>query len=77
MVIEAIRELNRAVPFRPYILRLTSGKTLSVPHPDFIYVTPRGNYVLVVDDKDSPHWISSLLIEEVTQPRAKRPARKK
>jgi hypothetical protein len=75
MVIDAIRELNRAAPFRPYGLRLTSGIVHRVPHPHFIYVTPKGTWVLVTDENDYPHWISSLLIEEVTFVRSR--ARKK
>jgi hypothetical protein len=64
--IDVIRELNRAVPFRPYSLRLAGGIVHRVPHPDFIAVAPRGSWVMVSDDNDRPHWISSLLIEEVT-----------
>ena len=66
MLIDAIRELNHAVPFRPYKLRLTSGAVHRVPHPDFIAVAPKGSWVIVSDVKDRPHWISALLIEEVS-----------
>ncbi|MBI4623012.1 MAG: hypothetical protein HY736_07305 [Verrucomicrobia bacterium] len=66
MVIDAIRELNRAAPFRPYALRLASGTVHRVPHPDFIAVAPKGSWVMVSDENDHPHWISALLIEEVT-----------
>jgi hypothetical protein len=66
MVLESIRELNRATPFRPYQLRLVSGAVHRVPHPDFIAIAPRGTWVMVADEKDHPHWISAILIEEVT-----------
>jgi hypothetical protein len=66
MVINAIRELNKKVPFRPYLLRLASGITYSVPRPDFIAIAPKGSWVMVSDENDHPHWISSILIEEVT-----------
>lgn len=66
MVIDSIRELNRTVPFRPYALRLVSGSIHKVPHPDFIAIAPKGSWVMVSDENDHPHWISSLLIEEVT-----------
>ena len=66
MVLESIRELNKAVPFRPYQLRLTSGTTHRVPHPDFIAIAPRGTWVMVSDENDHPYWISTILIEEVT-----------
>ena len=66
MVIDTIRELNRAVPFKPYVLRLTSGAVHRVPHPDFIGIGAKDGWVVVSDENDYPHWISSLLIEEVT-----------
>ena len=66
MLIETIRELNRAIPFHPYTLRLVSGVVHRVPHPDFIAVAPKGTWVMVSDKKDHPYWISTLLIEEVT-----------
>src|SRR2546425_879600 len=34
MLIEAIREFNRAVPFRPYEIRTNGGERLQVPHRD-------------------------------------------
>jgi hypothetical protein len=66
MVLELIRELNKAVPFRPYRLRLVGGVTHRVPHPDFIAIAPRGTWVMVSDEHDHPYWISTILIEEVT-----------
>lgn len=33
MVIESIREFDRAVPFRAYEIRIASGKRYVVPHP--------------------------------------------
>ncbi len=66
MVLESIRELNKAVPFRPYQLRLTSGTVHQVPHPDFIAISARGSWVMVSDLNEHPYWISTILIEEVT-----------
>ena len=43
---------------------MASGAIHRVPHPDFVLVSPRGNYVIVVDAKDRPHHLSTLLIEE-------------
>jgi hypothetical protein len=39
MVIESIREFNRAVPFAPYEIWMASGERYAVPHPDFILVS--------------------------------------
>ena len=64
MVIESIRAFNHATPFRPYVIRMTSGETHRVPHPDFISISPRGSFVIVIDAKERPHHLSALLIEE-------------
>jgi hypothetical protein len=69
VVIDSIREFNRAVPFVPYEIHTVSGETYEIPHPDFILVPPRGSYVLVIDPndpKDAPHHISALLIERAS-----------
>ena len=41
MVIESIREFNRAVPFVPYEIRMAGGERYMVPHPDFISIAPQ------------------------------------
>ena len=66
MVIESIREFNRAVPFVPYEIRTNGGETYVVPHPDFISISPRGTFVVVIDRKDRPHHLSALLLERVS-----------
>ena len=76
MLIEAIREFNRAVPFQPYEIRTNGGERLRVPHPDFIFVSPKGSWVIVTDQKEHPRHISSILIEEVA-PLRKRPGAKR
>jgi hypothetical protein len=65
MLVETIRELNRASPFVPYEIRTNGGERLHVPHPDFVLVAPKGGWVIVTDENDRPRHISSLLIEEV------------
>ncbi|HVF70986.1 MAG TPA: hypothetical protein VM940_05200 [Chthoniobacterales bacterium] len=66
MVITAIREFNRAVPFTPYEIQTVSGERYIVPHPDFISISPNGSFVVVIDQKDRPHHLSSLLIERAS-----------
>jgi hypothetical protein len=72
MLIDAIRDYNHAVPFKPYEIRTNGGKRLRVPHPDFIMVSPKGTWVIVTDEKERPRHISTLLIEEVTPLRKRR-----
>lgn len=65
MLIETIREFNRAVPFTPYEIRTNGGEKLIVPHPEFIFVSPKGTWVIITDEQERPRHISALLIEEV------------
>jgi hypothetical protein len=66
VVIESIREFNRAVPFKPYEIRMASGERYSVKHPDFVFVAPRGSMVIVFGKGDHPHHLSSILIESAS-----------
>jgi hypothetical protein len=66
MVIESIREFNRAIPFVPYEIHMASGEQYPVPHPDFISISPRGSYVVLIDSKDRPHHLSAVLIERAS-----------
>ena len=78
MVIESIRAFNHATPFQPYVIRMTSGETHRVPHPDFVSVSLKGSFVVVIDSKERPHHLSTLLIEEAVpldRP-GRRPSRK-
>ena len=75
LVIASIREFNRAVPFKPYRIRMVSGESFEVPHPDFISISPKGSFVVVIDEDECPHHLSALLIESVS-PRNHHRARK-
>jgi hypothetical protein len=66
VVIESIRQFTRAVPFQPYEIQMVSGARYEVPHPDFIFISPRGSYVIVVDAQERPYHLSSLLIESAS-----------
>lgn len=39
MKAQDIRGLIQTAPFRPFRLHLVDGKSLTVPHPDFVLVT--------------------------------------
>ena len=66
MVIESIREFNRAVPFKPYEIKTAGGERYVVPHPDFISISPRGSFVVVIDARDRPHHLNAILIERAS-----------
>ena len=41
MDIAGVRELLHRQPFEPFLIRLADGRTLPVPHRDFVALTPR------------------------------------
>jgi hypothetical protein len=42
------------------------GETYVVPHPDFISISPRGSFVVIIDKHDRPRHLSAVLIERVS-----------
>jgi hypothetical protein len=66
VIIDALRNLNHAVPFKPYVIRMASGEKYKVQHPDFISVSPRGSQIIVYDEADRAHMLSPLLMEAAT-----------
>ncbi|MBM3954836.1 MAG: hypothetical protein FJ309_09520 [Planctomycetes bacterium] len=50
MDIAGVREALHAQPFVPFSIRLADGRSLPVPHPDFVALTPRRVIVGAADD---------------------------
>jgi hypothetical protein len=66
MVIASIREFNRAAPFVPYEIQMASDERFRVPHSDFVLISPRGSFVIVIDQNEIPHHLSAILIERAS-----------
>ena len=69
MNIDRIRE-RLANGFRPFVLELSSGRRVRVPHPDFIMIGK--NVIVVMGDDDSVTTIDALhiaAVEETPRPR--------
>jgi hypothetical protein len=48
MTVEQLRATIKAVPFHPFTLRLSDGREIPIPHPDFIMYTPNNPRIVVV-----------------------------
>ena len=42
-------DLVRVSPFRPFEIHMDNGMIVRVVHPDCVYITPRGNTVVVAE----------------------------
>jgi hypothetical protein len=66
MTIEELRKVVHATPFQPFKLHLADGRTISVPHSDFIAIGGQGRTVIVTTE-DETLWnlVDLLLVTDV------------
>jgi hypothetical protein len=72
VVIQSIREFSRAMPFKPFEIQMVSGERYDVPHPEFIFISPKATFVIVFGADEHPYHRSTLLIEGVTPQKSRR-----
>jgi len=52
MTIESLDRASRASPFRPFSFRRADGRSIPVPHPEFVSFNPKGRTAVVMDERD-------------------------
>jgi hypothetical protein len=62
---EQVRSLYRAMPFEPFRVRVADGRSIDVPHPDFMHLSPAGRRLIVDRSDDSFEVIDVLLVTSV------------
>ena len=66
MTLEKIREIWAQQPFRPFVIHLPDGRSLSVEHPEFVSF-PEGQNILVVTHADGAESLIDLfLVSDIT-----------
>jgi hypothetical protein len=63
MDIASVREALHKQPFEPFVISMVDGRSLPVPHPDFVAVHPRR--VIVITDNGSWSVVEPLLISSL------------
>ena len=66
MAPDRIRDLIHAVPFKPFVVELGSGKRVPVKHPDYVALSPAGRTLVVHDDEERMEIIDVFLITSAT-----------
>ncbi len=69
MNIKLVRKALHREPFQPFVLRLADGRSVPVPHPDFVALGRRR--VFVVGDDDSTLFIEPFMIVALDTPAKK------
>ena len=78
MTPEEIREYHEASPFVPFTLRLSSGRALTVEHPEFMHVPPVGSQIVVWSQEGYSRVVDASAVEEIDlSPLKKPPGRKR
>ena len=65
MTIEQLRLVHRAQPFKPFTIKMADGRSVLVPHSEFLSVSPTGRTVIVHHEDDSYSVIDLLLVNEI------------
>jgi hypothetical protein len=73
MDIAGIREALQKQPFEPFTIRLADGRTLPVPHREFVAVGQRR--IVVVAEDDSWSVVEPLLIVTLEYSKPSRPTK--
>jgi hypothetical protein len=54
----------------PFSLRMADGHEYPVPHRDYIFLPPRGHFVIVADDEGRAHYLPLLTMTGLIYPQA-------
>lgn len=65
MTAEQLKILREANPFRPFTIHLADGRTLSVPHRDFVSQFPSGRTIIVYNPDDTYSIVDLYLVTEL------------
>jgi hypothetical protein len=65
MTAEQLRTLRETQPFRPFTIHLADGRTLTVPHRDFVSQSPGGRTIIVYRSDDSFSIVDLYLVTEL------------
>jgi hypothetical protein len=60
--VEQLRSMITARPFQPFLIKMASGESFTVRHPENASCDPRGRS-LVVQNLDGLHRLEMLLVE--------------
>ena len=66
MTAEKLRDTRDANPFRPFMIHMADGRSLRVPHRDYLSMSPGGRTVIVYQADESFSILDLLLVNELT-----------
>jgi len=67
----SLRDVLRVEPFKPFVMTLVDGRSFEIKHPEFVFVSPKGRHVIVVNEDESLSYLEPLLIASLDYPAPK------
>ena len=75
MTAEQLKVMREANPFHPFTIHLADGRSLAVPHRDFVAQSPSGRTIIVYRPDDTYSVVDLYLVTELEiHPGAAEPA---
>lgn len=68
MTTETLQNAIHATPFKPFTLRFADGRSVLVPHPDFIAHRPGSRTAAVAGPDDGTMHVDLLLVVSLDYP---------
>lgn len=66
MTLSQLREHLEAIPFRPFAVRMVSGKAYPVHHSEYVWIPPQSNGdFLLVETNGSKHHLDISCVEGI------------
>ena len=65
MTTEQLRTARESNPFRPFTIHMADGRSLRVPHRDYLSLSPGGRTVIVYQADEAFSIIDLLLVTEL------------
>jgi hypothetical protein len=65
MTAEQLRAMREANPFRPFTIHLADGRSLLVPHRDFVSQSPGGRTIIVYGSDEAFSVVDLYLVTEL------------
>jgi hypothetical protein len=65
MTIERVRKAYGAEPFQPFTIHLADGRSIDVPHREFLALGPTGRTIIAFTQDDDFHIIDLLLVTDL------------
>jgi hypothetical protein len=67
MKLQGLRSVMHAAPFQPFTIHVADGRSLPVPHPDFIAIMGSGRSVVVTSPVEKESSFSIVDVPLITQ----------